>query len=187
MKAVNLFSSKGGVGKTTLTLALSSYFASQNLKVIIIDLDIQQSAFNFALKNQRDNIKCSNSVNTDLKGFDIVLFDHPQARRGEKFPLVGKVLTLMQPGYLDADSVISSKLSMENVIVNRFSDNRKAHRDFLKSLSGVSKNIHVITERSAHQNVIESGHYLFDSDYTCYNIDKARKDIKLIAESILND
>src|SRR4051812_20584981 len=40
---ISLFAKKGGVGKTTLSLNLAGYLASQNHRVLVIDADPQAS------------------------------------------------------------------------------------------------------------------------------------------------
>ena len=72
MKEIAIWSPKGGVGKTTLTLHLAAYFASQNLRVGIVNLDPQGSAAIFA---DRDLVRVIDE--SKKSGADIVLYDCP--------------------------------------------------------------------------------------------------------------
>lgn len=44
MKKILIANPKGGSGKTTLSTSLAGYFASQGIKVCLLDLDKQQSS-----------------------------------------------------------------------------------------------------------------------------------------------
>ena len=47
MRSIMVFNSKGGSGKSTISINLASYFASQGKKVVIADFDPQSSSLDW--------------------------------------------------------------------------------------------------------------------------------------------
>ncbi|MDG1097288.1 MAG: ParA family protein [Methylophilaceae bacterium] len=79
---------KGGSGKTTLSTNLAGYFASQDRKVCLLDLDKQQSSKGW-LKRRPDALPKitdanSHSALAKKKNIDIVIIDSPAGIRGDK-------------------------------------------------------------------------------------------------------
>ena len=69
MKIVSIINYKGGVGKTTLTANLGAYAASQNKRVLLIDLDPQTHlTFNFITpKEWQDRYEASKTLRNYLE------------------------------------------------------------------------------------------------------------------------
>lgn len=81
---------KGGAGKTTLASNLCGYFAYQNQKVALVDLDRQQSSLRWlALRNENlaaiTGFYAGNQLTANLpRDFDRVVVDTPAGLQGYK-------------------------------------------------------------------------------------------------------
>ena len=53
-KIICITSTKGGVGKTVMTLNIAGILANQNKKVLIVDLDLSNNGIAFALSIKGD-------------------------------------------------------------------------------------------------------------------------------------
>jgi len=74
---ISLFAKKGGVGKTTLSLNLAGYLASQNYRVLLIDSDPQASLSQGLLG--ADKVEQLQKSNTVSALFDEVVEPNPKA------------------------------------------------------------------------------------------------------------
>ena len=65
-KIITIFSCKGGVGKTTLTLNLAGIYSLMDKKVLIMDLDLNSGGIALSLNVNCDktifNFKCGKTV-----------------------------------------------------------------------------------------------------------------------------
>lgn len=82
-KIISIFNQKGGVGKTTTTINLSSYLASMDKKILVLDIDPQGNTTS-GLAINKDNLEysmynvimgvspTSAILNTKIKNLDII-------------------------------------------------------------------------------------------------------------------
>ena len=71
-KFITVWSSKGGVAKTTTALLLSAFYDSQNKKVLLYDADEQRSAFKTVTKSDQYQF----DTTTDLESLDTSQYDY---------------------------------------------------------------------------------------------------------------
>jgi chromosome partitioning protein len=88
MRTVLIANSKGGSGKTTLATNLAGYFASQGRRVVLSDLDRQQSALDWLKRRSKilpriQGIDGRTQRNND-SGAEWVVIDSPAGLHGEK-------------------------------------------------------------------------------------------------------
>ncbi len=79
---------KGGSGKTTLSTNLAGYYASNGRKVCLVDLDKQQSSYDWSKRRPAHLPKISAISNHDAlvnkKNVDIAIIDSPAGIRGDR-------------------------------------------------------------------------------------------------------
>ena len=88
MRTVLIANSKGGSGKTTLATNLAGYFASQGRRVVLSDLDRQQSALDWLKRRPKSlpRIQGVDGRGQDSGDFNAewVVIDSPAGLHGEK-------------------------------------------------------------------------------------------------------
>lgn len=88
MKKILIANPKGGSGKTTLSTNLAGYFASQGIKVCLLDLDKQQSSNGWLNRRPGDLPKITGAKNNSAlakkKNVEIAIIDSPAGIRGDK-------------------------------------------------------------------------------------------------------
>lgn len=88
MKKILIANPKGGSGKTTLSTNLAGYFASQGMKVCLLDLDKQQSSSGW-LDRRPDHLPKiisakNNSILAKKKNIEVAIIDSQAGIRGDK-------------------------------------------------------------------------------------------------------
>lgn len=88
MRTVLIANSKGGSGKTTLSTNLAGYFASRGRRVLLSDLDRQQSALGW-LKRRSKKLPRIHGIDgrnqrSEDPGAEWIIMDSPAGLHGEK-------------------------------------------------------------------------------------------------------
>jgi chromosome partitioning protein len=84
MRSIMVFNSKGGSGKSTISINLASYFASQGKKVVIADFDPQSSSLEW-LENRSSGGNLITGIDASKGNFraprnaDYIIYDTPAA------------------------------------------------------------------------------------------------------------
>jgi chromosome partitioning protein len=113
MKTVLVANPKGGCGKTTLSINLAGYFARQGLRVVLSDLDRQQSSLRW-LERRAPELPAiypwngRSGVDHRLRfAPDWIVMDGPAGMRGERLKTaighVDRVLVPVQASPLDTE------------------------------------------------------------------------------------
>jgi chromosome partitioning protein len=88
MRTVLIANSKGGSGKTTLATNLAGYFASQGRRVVLSDLDRQQSALDWLKRRSKILPRIQGidgrSQHSNDTGAEWTVIDSPAGLHGEK-------------------------------------------------------------------------------------------------------
>lgn len=109
MRTVLIANSKGGCGKTTIATNLAGYFASRGRRVILSDLDRQQSALGWLKRRSKKlprihGVDGRNQSSND-PGAEWTVIDSPAGFHGEKLSdtikLADWIIVPMQPSAFD--------------------------------------------------------------------------------------
>ncbi|THB84432.1 ParA family protein [Pantoea allii] len=140
MFMISVWSKKGGVGKTLLSLQLAGMFASKGKKVNVIDLDPQGGSMLFAELAQRSSSPLPFEISRKpIKDSEILIFDHsPGVDLGGKLaPMV------VVPTLLDASSYSSTLKTIQHLeeekrdyilLPNRVEMSIREHAELLERL-----------------------------------------------------
>lgn len=109
MRTVLIANSKGGSGKTTLATNLAGYFASRGQRVVLSDLDRQQSSLGWLQRRSKTLPRIhgidGRSRRSDDPGAEWTVIDSPAGLHGEKLTEAIKqadwVIVPMQPSVFD--------------------------------------------------------------------------------------
>lgn len=112
MKTFLVANPKGGSGKTTLATNLAGYFASNGKRVVLSDMDRQESSLNWLARRPTSLplIQGLNGRNSDLDGVkaDVTVIDSPAGLRGDKLSdavkAVDWVIVPMQSSMFDINA-----------------------------------------------------------------------------------
>lgn len=126
MRTVLIANPKGGSGKTTLATNLAGYFATRGRRVVLSDMDRQQSSLAW-LKRRPEKLPLIQGVNgreerASDPGAEWTIIDSPAGLRGDRLSESVKradwVLVPMQPSAFDMDATSDflSVLSQEKAV-----------------------------------------------------------------------
>jgi chromosome partitioning protein len=103
MRSIMLLNAKGGCGKSTLATNLSSHFAIDGKKVMLVDFDPQQSSLEWLAARSPDRPEIHGVDGTTetvrpSKSYDVVIYDVPAVTHGKDLAsYVRRVETIIMP------------------------------------------------------------------------------------------
>ena len=121
-KLISFYSDKGGVGKTTLAVNCAFYLKSLGHSVEFVDLDPQQSAFEYFEEDKECDIEYSTNSKHKFKA-DYVVFDYPPGatlkHKAQGFPVI--VLNATRLSIKSAyQSVASGEYEDYGLVINKY-------------------------------------------------------------------
>lgn len=184
MKIISVFSPKGGVGKTSLTLSLAGAYAEQGLSVLVVDLDPQLSAHWVGSRGKLP-FEVVAGMPKSKPAVDVVLFDHPPGV--SEFPTAPIIVLPIRPSALDVHSasLLADQLNSEKQtiyrVVNAVDVRRKEEKQVAAELK--KKGAFVVGNRSVYARATGEGVTIWQVGYSGHR--EARNEIKLLADAIL--
>lgn len=164
---ISVWTPKGGVGKTIVSLNLAAAFAAMGRRVMLLDHDPQGGSLIFGNLAQNRSIPLPFSIGrvAPSKGFDLVIYDHAPALPDSVVP--GDIVVM--PTLLDASSyllfvkgstVVHNEWRKPFVDVpNRFNPSRKAQADVLNRYH---KDKPVLRDRAVYGHAYGKGMTIYD-------------------------
>lgn len=191
-KVIAIYSPKGGVGKTTLTVQLAdALVAKRKVSVHIIDRDEQGSVegvANLARSLGRPlPFKSTNGIPEEAPSEDVILIDHAPRIGKQYVPPKGVDLVVVpvRPSFLDFDSLAQFREELLAqgfdvlFVLNSYRANTNAHSAIANNpaTEGWAK-VHM---RTAFENSLGEGWGIFSKPESDA---KARNDIMLLVDAI---
>lgn len=190
MKIISLWGKKGGVGRTTLCLALASAFKAKGYKVVVYDADPQLGAVSVAESKDLDFLVIPKDGGTELNFKpDIVLVDLPSNGSMGSLSQSSLIVAPVRPSQLDMASlnkaIEESDLDVTILpVFNGWMSNREEHNKFIEDYSDWPK----IKNRNIFERLTATGKPLFGSDVDSWAGNKdARAEINLLVDAILEE
>ena len=178
MKAIIVYSGKGGVGKTTTTANIARLFAEQGNKVFIIDADINTPSMNteFSGDHPEDNIWIHSSGNM----FDNFIYLEKSMVR-QYLELAKKKLRLNNPDFV----LIDTPPSVTNVHIELLSRIKVSYVLFVTQPTKLSTKDVIRTMNFFHEKCGKVKCGIVEN--MCYDNEKREYPIKLVAQIPMQD
>lgn len=178
MKAIIVYSGKGGVGKTTTTANIARLFAEQGNKVFIIDADINTPSMNteFSGDHPEDNIWIHSSGNM----FDNFIYLEKSMVR-QYLELAKKKLRLINPDFV----LIDTPPSVTNVHIELLSRIKVSYVLFVTQPTKLSTKDVIRTMNFFHEKCGKVKCGIVEN--MCYDNEKREYPIKLVAQIPMQD
>lgn len=190
MKIISLWGKKGGVGRTTLCLALASAFKAKGYKVVVYDADPQLGAVSVAESKDLDFLVVPKDGGAELKFKpDIVLVDSPSNGSMASLSQSSLIVAPVRPSQLDMASlnkaIEESEVDVTILpVFNAWMQNREEHNKFIEDYSDWPK----IKNRNIFERLTATGKPLFGSEVDSWAGNKdARAEINLLVDAILEE
>lgn len=194
MFSCSVWSPKGGCGKSTIALALASFFASEDTsrKVLLVDADAQQSARTWEARAKQ----CGHMLPFDVSAsdaradrYDVVVYDHAPGLNGA--PLKGVVLMPVLPSFFDAASTIRGEADLRSkgqrvmLLPNRVETNSAADVSFLAQ--GFTGRPYIKKRKAAYQATVARGLTLYGADKSgIRGLKEARAEFERVVDGLID-
>ena len=189
MLIIGLISQKGGVGKSSISRALATHYASKGLTVKISDLDINQStAYQWQQRRLQAelepviSVECFGSVAQAMKQssqYDVLIFDGaPQANKAtQQVAEVAQLVIIptglsvddLQPSVVLANSLKTAKVPAKKIAfaLCRTGDSKSEYAEAQEYLQSTPYHLlnGQIQERTAFRRAQDSGRSMTECQY----------------------
>lgn len=179
MYVIDVYSPKGGVGKTTTSAAIASCLSQQGYNVALVDLDEQRSAMDLF---DSDKLGVSILSKMPRKGFDFVVVDHHPSHKRK--PTGDLIIMPMRPSTPDikackraARNVAGKNIMLVVSIADLRRDNEKLNWLEMRN----NFNAQLIKSRNIYGKANDAGLTVFQMG-SKYGASEARKEILTIVE-----
>lgn len=165
MDIISVWSPKGGVGKSTLSLSLAGGLMKRGFHVEVYDLDPQKSSIDVAAKGLLPFEVRDTATRGKLP--EIALFDHPPGFDNTSLPpsQAKLIVVPLRPAYLDLGSLsraMSATPSMQNrgiiPVFNSWDPRRQEHVELAQAYPTWP----CVSNRSVFERMIKHGVTLYD-------------------------
>lgn len=189
MKKISVYSGKGGVGKTSISINLAGYYSERHkLKVCVVDTDEQKSAADL----YSGSINSFDVVTKEpANGYDLVIYDHHPSH--QTLQLGDIVVCPIRPSRIDFESYKRSRAFIGDVphilVVNQYSLKSADDMIFIKKLREMCTTIklpfYTIKMRNIWKRITDKCLTAFNCG-NLYAAGDVRKEIATLGE-IIND
>ena len=183
MKSIAFWSPKGGVGKTTLALNFAAAAYYSGLKVIVCDIDPQQSAVDIFSDSQLPFSVVPNRPQVIPK-VDLLICDYSPTTKNP--PSEETVLIPMRASMLDLKAIAkANRLVRDKRVIKCVNavDTRR-HEERMLALKLYGDGAHLIKDRSIYVNSLMEGKTVFQK--SSYGATDAQNEMKRLLERVLN-
>lgn len=190
---ISIYSPKGGVGKSTLSLQIAdAIVALRKASVLIIDRDSQGSIDSVAklaqMKGHSLPFETMAGLPKAAPTQDVIILDHSPLIGAQFMPPQGTSIVLLpvQPSFLDFASMTQARDALNAQkfntlpIINRYKHNVNSHRELREKI----KDWPAIGERTIMQSSIGQGRGVFSSPVSHSGVREARTDLSLLLDRI---
>lgn len=199
MLTVDVWSPKGGSGKSTLSLTLAAFFADEDKtrRVLLVDEDAQQSARTWEARAKQYGLVPAFDVSASAARadrYDVVIHDHsPYAPNVAASTLKGDVILMpvLPASFFDAASTIRGETELRAkgrkilLVPNRVETAYATDLAFLAS--GFVGRPFVKKRKAAYQTTVARGLTIFGADKSgVRGLNEARAEFGRVVESLVD-
>jgi len=182
MRRVAFWSPKGGVGKTTLALNFAAAAYYSGFKVIVCDLDPQQSAVDI-FSDKKLPFSVVPGLPQVMPNVDFLISDYPPSM--QDVPAEEMVVIPMRASMLDLKAVTkANRLIRDKRIIKCVNavDTRR-HDERMLALKLYADGAHLVKDRSIYVKSLINGKTVFQE--TSYGSDQARNELNRLLERVI--
>jgi chromosome partitioning protein len=163
MRRIAFWSPKGGVGKTTLALNFAAAAYYSGLKVLVCDLDPQQSAIDVFNEKQLPFSVVPDEPQV-LPNVDLLIYDH--APDVKNVPVIETIVMPMRASILDLKAVNRAQRLIRDKRVIRCINavDTRRHDERVMAMKLYSEGAHLIKDRSIYVRSLALGKTVFQQE-----------------------
>ncbi len=191
-KLISVFSPKGGVGKTTISLHLADALSQQNKKVLVYDSDTQKALTEVFQHSEELSFTVTDQSPSSIDDFDYVIVDFPPSLANltrEQRTILDRsdhVVSPIRASRLDLMSFKSIKDQIqEDRLISVLSCYDKRVKDQVQVHDEIANDFIVISYSSIYSRTINACKTIFsESVKNLYGVKKAQAELLKLVELV---